>query len=117
MNLTPRQKQVYDFIAGYVGDRGHAPTLREIAAGCGFKSHARVCTVLKDIEKRGHIKVVRYQPNGIILTDPSAPGPGQPTFDMVKAGRTAMLEFTVGDFRDRPEVIAIRVYQKMREAM
>jgi len=36
--LTPRQRQILDWIRGYIDARGMPPTRAEIAAGLGFST-------------------------------------------------------------------------------
>ncbi len=54
--LYKRQKQILDFIKGYIKKYGHAPTLVEIAKKLGVKSLATVHEHLQTLEKKGLIK-------------------------------------------------------------
>ena len=53
--LTQRQKQVLDFIAASIEERGYPPTLREIGTHFGIKSTNGVNDHLKALEKRGYL--------------------------------------------------------------
>ncbi len=53
--LTQRQKQVLDFIASSIDDRGYPPTLREIGTHFGIKSTNGVNDHLKALEKKGYL--------------------------------------------------------------
>ena len=35
MALTRRQRQIYDYVSGFVEERGYSPSLEEIAAEAG----------------------------------------------------------------------------------
>ena len=52
-NLTARQKELYEFIGGFVRERGTAPSYEEIRAGLGLKSLSTVHKSLKQLERRG----------------------------------------------------------------
>ena len=40
MSLTPRQKDVLDFVVSYQSDKGFSPTYKEIAEGVGVLSRS-----------------------------------------------------------------------------
>jgi len=54
-NLTPKQKQVYEFIRTYFEDRGHAPSYEEIRDGLGLRAVSTVHKHLKYLEKKGFL--------------------------------------------------------------
>jgi len=54
--LYKRQKQILDYLNGYIKKYGHAPTLVEIAKKLGVKSLATVHEHLQTLEKKGLIK-------------------------------------------------------------
>ncbi len=56
MRLTRRQKQIYDFVRGYIDAEGYAPTLEEIAGHFGLSSLATVHKHLKNLEEKGAIE-------------------------------------------------------------
>ena len=47
MNITKKQKQMLDFIDGFIKGNGYSPTYREIMRALGYKS---VSTVAKHID-------------------------------------------------------------------
>lgn len=49
MNLTKKQKQMLDFIDGFIKGNGYSPTYREIMRALGYKS---VSTVAKHIDRK-----------------------------------------------------------------
>jgi repressor LexA len=54
--LTKRQREVLDFINGWIRERGYPPTLREIGNHFGIKSTNGVNDHLKALEKKGAIE-------------------------------------------------------------
>ncbi|MEZ4485714.1 MAG: transcriptional repressor LexA [Syntrophotaleaceae bacterium] len=51
--LTPKQKQVFDFIARHIETRGFAPSQQEIARAFGFRSLGTVQNYLVRLEREG----------------------------------------------------------------
>lgn len=56
MALTKRQRQVYDFIAGFVRRNGYSPSFEEIGSGMGLSSLATVHKHITNLEKKGLLK-------------------------------------------------------------
>jgi repressor LexA len=56
MALTKRQKQVLDFIAGFVDDNGYCPSYEEIAHGLDLASLATVHKHISVLETKGYLK-------------------------------------------------------------
>jgi len=52
MALTRRQKQVYDFISGFVDKHGYSPSFEEIAEGLGLTSLATVHKHITNLEEK-----------------------------------------------------------------
>src|SRR5213595_3893972 len=53
MALTKRQRQVYDYIAGFVQKNGYSPSFEEIGEGMGLSSLATVHKHISNLEKKG----------------------------------------------------------------
>lgn len=54
--LTPKQRKLLDFIAGYQRDhRGDSPSFAEMAAGIGVATKSAVHRLLEGMEERGAI--------------------------------------------------------------
>lgn len=51
--LTKRQKEILDYIAGYVAENGYAPSYREIAEHFGFSSLASVTDHVQALKDKG----------------------------------------------------------------
>lgn len=56
MYLTKRQREVLDYIAEFIRDRGYSPSLGEIGEGVGLSSLATIHKHLKNLEEKGVIK-------------------------------------------------------------
>jgi repressor LexA len=56
MALTPRQKEVLDYIAGFVQERGYCPSFDEIAKGLELASLATVHKHVSILETKGYLK-------------------------------------------------------------
>jgi repressor LexA len=56
MALTKRQKQVLDFIAGFVDENGYCPSYDEIARGLDLASLATVHKHISVLETKGYLK-------------------------------------------------------------
>ncbi len=54
--LTPKQKEVLDFIIGFIHDRGYAPSYREIANGLNLASPSTVHAHIQALRLRGYLR-------------------------------------------------------------
>ncbi|HEU4341632.1 MAG TPA: transcriptional repressor LexA [Candidatus Binatia bacterium] len=54
--LTPRQKEIYDFLLGSIREKGYAPSIHEIGARFKIASTNGVSDHLKSLEKKGYIR-------------------------------------------------------------
>ena len=54
--LTPKQKEVLDFIVQYIHDRGFAPSYREIATGLELASPSTVHVHVQALRQRGYLR-------------------------------------------------------------
>lgn len=59
-NLTPRQREIYEFTKDNIMNRGYGPTVREIGDEFGIKSPNGVMCHLKALEKKG---LITREPN------------------------------------------------------
>jgi repressor LexA len=53
--LTPRRRQILDFITTTIEERGYPPTVREIGAEIGLKSSSSVHYHLRVLEEEGYL--------------------------------------------------------------
>ncbi len=56
MALTPRQKEVLDFLAAYIERHGFSPSFEEIAAGLNLSSLATVHKHISALEQKGYVR-------------------------------------------------------------
>ena len=56
MALTRRQKEILDFIAGFISRKGYSPSFEEIAEGMGLASIATVHKHLTALDSKGYLK-------------------------------------------------------------
>ncbi|MBZ5564556.1 MAG: transcriptional repressor LexA [Acidobacteriia bacterium] len=56
MALTRRQKQVFDFLVGFINRQGYSPSFEEIGEGLGLSSLATVHKHMQTLEKKGFIR-------------------------------------------------------------
>ena len=69
--LTTRQQQVYDFLAGHIADRGYPPTLQEIARHLQISGNLGVLRHLEVLERKGLIRRSPGSSRSIVLADRS----------------------------------------------
>jgi len=72
--LTPRQKEVLEFIRDFRRERGYSPTHREICERFGFTSYGTVHKHLKLLESKGFLRRDWNQKRGVELTESPAAG-------------------------------------------
>jgi len=56
MPLTKRQREILDYLARYIDDKGYAPSFEEIAETMGYASLATVHEHLTNLERKGVIR-------------------------------------------------------------
>jgi len=88
MPLTKRQKEILDYIDGFIEDRGYAPSFEEIAASFGYASLATVHEHLSNLERKGYIRKSYNESRSIELvhSDGGAPSVTLPLLGTVAAG-------------------------------
>lgn len=56
MALTRRQREIYDYVSGFVEERGYSPSLEEIAGAFGLSSVATVHKHVKHLVEKGYLR-------------------------------------------------------------
>ncbi len=88
MKLTKRQKEILDFISGFIERNGYSPSMEEIAENFHFASLNAVFKHLEALESRGHLHRDSNRARSIQLSSNSAAGvQSVPLFGYVAAGR------------------------------
>ncbi|MCS7089562.1 MAG: transcriptional repressor LexA [Limisphaera sp.] len=70
LKLTPRQREVLEYVATAQQERGVAPTLREIAAHFGFRSMNAAAAHIRALRRKGLIKVEPHRARSLRLVQP-----------------------------------------------
>ncbi len=81
--LTPKQKEVLDYIVNFIQDRGFPPSFREIASGLDLASPSTVHVHIQALKERGYLR-------GSTGGDPSARNL-EPTDKAVRWGKSVVL--------------------------
>jgi repressor LexA len=110
LDLTKRQKEIFDFIRRYAAKTGYPPTVREIGKAVGLHSSSTVHAHLANLEKIGLLRRDPSKPRAIELLFDRAkktilPGKGLPLVGEVAAGEPILAEENVQEYIEVPDVI------------
>jgi len=110
LDLTKRQKEIFDFIRKYAAKTGYPPTVREIGKAVGLHSSSTVHAHLANLEKLGLVKRDPSKPRAIELLYEKAkrtisPGGGLPLVGQVAAGEPILAEENIEEYLEVPDVI------------
>ena len=109
MDLTKRQKEIFDFIRRYASRYGYPPTVREIGKAVGLHSSSTVHAHLANLEKVGLLRRDPTKPRAIELLVDRAKravrGPGLPVVGHVAAGEPVLAEENIEEYVQLPSVI------------
>ena len=72
MKLTKRQREIYDYIRGFLETNGYAPSLEEIGAHFGLASVATVHEHLSNLEAKGALRRDAHRSRALEITRPRA---------------------------------------------
>jgi repressor LexA len=111
LDLTKRQKEIFDFIRRYAEKTGYPPTVREIGKAVGLHSSSTVHAHLANLEKIGLLRRDPSKPRAIellfdrakktILPEQS----GLPLIGHVAAGAPILAEENIEEYIEIPDVI------------
>lgn len=115
--VTPRQRQIYDYLGRYADAHGYAPTLAEIGKQFGLSSPASVHHILSGLEREGLVKKIPHVSRGIevVREEASEQESEIPLLGVVAAGQPieAILSHETllvpRDFLGRERLFALRV--------
>ncbi len=110
LDLTKRQKEIFDFIGKYAAKTGYPPTVREIGKAVGLHSSSTVHAHLANLEKIGLLRRDPSKPRAIELLFDKAkrtirPANGLPLLGQVAAGEPILAEENVEEYIEVPDVI------------
>lgn len=88
MPLTKRQKEILDYITGFIDGHGYSPSFEEIAKAFGYSSLATVHEHLSNLERKGYIRKSYNESRSIEMVpeDGSASAIELPLLGAVAAG-------------------------------
>jgi repressor LexA len=117
--LTDRQREIYDFITGYVDAHGYPPTVREIGEAVGLASPSTVHAHLANLERAGFLRRDPTKPRALELPGRERGGGGDsgttreaervkilPLVGQIAAGGPLLAEQNVEDHIAVPEPLA-----------
>ena len=108
MDLTKRQKEIFDFIRRYASKYGYPPTVREIGKAVGLTSSSTVHAHLANLEKIGLLRRDPTKPRAIELMVGKAKkamrGAGLPLVGAVAAGQPVLAEENIEDYVSVPGI-------------
>jgi repressor LexA len=109
MDLTKRQREIFDFIRRYLRKYGYPPTVREIGQALGLHSPSTVHAHLAKLEQIGLLRRDPSKPRAIEVMVGKARKalrePGVPMVGNVAAGEPILAEENIEDYYEVPSVI------------
>jgi repressor LexA len=110
LDLTKRQKEIFDFISRYAAKTGYPPTVREIGKAVGLHSSSTVHAHLANLEKIGLLRRDPSKPRAIEVLIGKAkptilPNGGLPLVGHVAAGAPILAEENIEEYIEIPDVI------------
>ena len=115
--LTARQRQILDWIRGYIEAHGMPPTRAEIASGLGFSTASSAEDHLQALARKGAVELIRGASRGLRLTEiPGEPLQGTlPLVGRVAAGQPLLaVENVEAHYRVDPDLFAPRADYLLR---
>ena len=74
IDLTPREREILDYIKNTIRNEGYAPSVRDICNALGMKSTSTVHTYLARLEEKGAIQKDAGKSRTLRVDNGSAPG-------------------------------------------
>ena len=108
LNLTKRQKEIFEFIKRYSDKHGYPPTVRDIGKAIGLTSSSTVHAHLANLEKIGMLRRDPSKPRAIeVLVDKAkavvSPS-GLPLVGEIAAGQPVLADENIEDYVDIPPI-------------
>ena len=109
LDLTKRQKEIFDFIGRQTAKTGYPPTVREIGKAVGLHSSSTVHAHLANLEKAGLLRRDPSKPRAIeVLVDKAkrvVKPQGLPLVGQVAAGPPILAEENIEEYLEIPNVM------------
>jgi repressor LexA len=119
--LTPRQKEILEFIASFIEENRFPPTRSELSAHFGFRSPNAAEAHLRALEKKAVIGIGRGVSRGITLLPlaqgelPDAANTLLPLVGRVAAGSPILAQENIdGEYRVDPSLFAYKPHYLLR---
>ena len=108
LNLTKRQREIFEYVKRYGEEHGYPPTVRDIGKAIGLTSSSTVHAHLANLEKLGLLRRDPTKPRAIeVLVDKAkaavAPA-GLPVVGQVAAGRPVLAEENIEEYIPVPQI-------------
>ena len=109
MDLSKRQKEIFDFISRHLKQHGYPPTVREIGKAVGLHSSSTVHAHLSKLETLGVLRRDPTKPRAMEVMVERAKRAvrpsGLPLVGTVAAGEPILAEENIEDYLQVPDVI------------
>ena len=106
LNLTKRQKEIFEFVKRYSAKHGYPPTVRDIGKAIGLTSSSTVHAHLANLEKLGLLRRDPSKPRAIeLLVDraKAAVTGAMPVVGQVAAGQPVLAEENIEEYVQVPD--------------
>jgi repressor LexA len=108
LNLTKRQREIFDFVRRYGEEHGYPPTVRDIGKAIGLTSSSTVHAHLANLEKLGVLRRDPTKPRAIeVLVDKAKAAvvpSGLPVVGQVAAGQPVLAEENIEEYMPVPPI-------------
>jgi repressor LexA len=105
--LTPRQREIWDYLLAYVERHGYPPTVREIGQAVGLASPSTVHAHLANLERAGLLKRDPTKPRALeLIARERAEEHKLPLLGQVAAGSPLLAEENIDEYLAVPEPLS-----------
>jgi repressor LexA len=108
LNLTKRQREIFEYVKRYGEEHGYPPTVRDIGKAIGLTSSSTVHAHLANLEKLGLLRRDPTKPRAIeVLVDKAKAAvtpAGLPVVGQVAAGRPVLAEENIEEYIPVPQI-------------
>ncbi len=108
LNLTKRQREIFDFVKRHGEEHGYPPTVRDIGKAIGLTSSSTVHAHLANLEKLGVLRRDPTKPRAIeVLVDKAKAAvvpSGLPVVGQVAAGQPVLAEENIEEYVPVPQI-------------
>lgn len=110
IELTPKEKAIYEYISECLSENGYAPTVRDICVSVGIKSTSTVHGYLRKLESKGYISKCSGKSRALKIENGQAPETGKmckvPILGRVRAGQPILAIENYDGYVDFPSSMA-----------